>query len=80
MAEPQPPKRNIDERIDALTMNLELLHHEVAAQTQNIDKLTTRIDKLAAVVEVDGDNIRRLANIAASHEHRIESIEGQQGQ
>ena len=73
MPEPQPPKRNIDERIDALTMNLELLHHEVEAQTQNINKLTAAIDK-------DAENIRRLADIAASHDHRIENIEGQLGQ
>ena len=73
MPEPQPPKRNIDERIDALTMNLELLHHEVAAQAQNIKELK-------AVVEIDGENIRRLADIAASHDHRIENIEGQLGQ
>ena len=73
MPEPQPPKRNIDERIDALTMNLELLHHEVAAQAQNIKELI-------AVVEIDGENIRRLADIAASHDHRIENIEGQLGQ
>jgi hypothetical protein len=47
----------IDERLQALTMNLELLHRDV-------------ID-LKAVVAQDAENIRALARIAETHHERL---------
>jgi len=52
----------IDERIQALTMNLELLSHDHEAQRE-------RIDKLVAAAEA-------LARIAQSHERRLTELEG----
>ena len=52
---------NIDERIEALTMNLELV--------------TRDIDQLRATAERDGENIRALARIAEIHERRLTSLE-----
>jgi hypothetical protein len=74
MAEENGRKRTIDERLDALTMNLELLWHSVQQQTTNIEKhdaqikqQTANIDKLVVVTNQDADAIRRLAHIAEAH-------------
>lgn len=53
---------NIDERIEALTMNLELAMRE--------------IEGLQVLARQDGENIRALARIAESHERRLTSLEG----
>lgn len=54
----------IDERIEALTMNLELLHRDV--------------QDLKAVAQQDEENIRALARIAEIHERRFTDLEGAQ--
>jgi len=53
---------NLDERIQALTMNLELAHRE--------------IQDLQALAKQDGENIRALARIADIHERRFSALEG----
>ena len=52
----------IDERIEALTMNLELAHREIL--------------DLKELARQDGENIRALARIAEIHERRLSSLEG----
>lgn len=52
---------NIDERIEALTMNLELMSHE--------------INQLKLTAQQDGENIRALARIAEIHERRLTDLE-----
>ena len=54
----------IDERIEALTMNLELVSHD--------------IDLLRVTAQQDGDNIRALARIAEIHDRRLTSLEDPQ--
>jgi hypothetical protein len=54
----------IDERIQALTMNLELQSREGEAQRNRIEALTR-------LAEIDAENIRALARIAETNEHRI---------
>jgi hypothetical protein len=54
----------IDERLEALTMNLKLLHGEVR--------------DLKNVVQMDGENIRGVARIAEIHERRLSHIEGEE--
>ena len=75
-------KRNIDERLDALTMNLELLFHSLEANANRIeatdrqmDKLMEAITKLVEVTNEDATAIRTLARLAAVHEQRIAAIE-----
>ena len=53
---------NIDERIEALTMNLEIGRRE--------------IQDLKEVARQDGENIRGLARIAEIHERRPTALEG----
>ncbi len=53
---------NIDERLQALTMNLELLWRE----TQDLKETARQ----------DGENIRALARIAEIHERRLTDLEG----
>jgi len=72
-------KRNIDERLDALTMNLELLSHSVEAHDRQIDKLTDAVTKLVAVTNEDATAIRTLARLAEAHESRIADLEDSRG-
>ena len=60
---------NIDERIEALTMNLELAMKEIEAVTKDIAALQ-------GVARQDGENIRALARIAEIHERRLSTLEG----
>ncbi len=53
---------NIDERIEVLTMNLELALRE--------------IETLRDTAKQDGENIRALDRIAEIHERRLTAIEG----
>ena len=53
---------NIDERIEAMVMSLELLARE--------------IQDLKVTSQQDGENIRALARIAEIHERRLTHLEG----
>ena len=54
------PKRSIDERIDALTMNLEILTHDV-------ESLRLTSAELLATSKQDAENIRALVRVAEIH-------------
>lgn len=73
----------IDERLEALTMNLELMSHSVAAHDRQIEahdrqieKLSDAITKLVGVSDEDATAIRMLARIPEMHEKRIAGLEG----
>jgi hypothetical protein len=53
----------IDERLEAVTMTLELVSHD--------------IEGLRDMARKDGENIRALARIAESHERRLTDLEQQ---
>ena len=78
---------SIDERIEALTMHLEITAGMARDNEMKIDKMQERIDrsqeridksidKILVLVEKDAENIRGLARIAEIHEHRISGLEG----
>jgi hypothetical protein len=54
---------SLKERHDALTMNLELMSHEIR--------------ELKVSAQQDGENIRGLARIAEIHERRLSDLEGE---
>jgi hypothetical protein len=56
---------SIDERIEALTMNLELANRD--------------IQDLVKASKQDGENIRALARIAEIHEHRLTHLDENRG-
>jgi hypothetical protein len=56
---------NIDERIEPLTVNLELAHRD-------IQDLRNNIQELKELAQQDGDNIRGLTRIAEIHERRFD--------
>ena len=56
---------SIDERLEALTMNLELIG--------------LRVETLMTAIDKDAENIRALARIAEIHEHRLSHLEGDAG-
>lgn len=59
----------IDERIEALTMNLELA-------VRDIEGLSKETEALQALARQDGENIRALVRIAEIHERRLSALEG----
>lgn len=59
-----------EERIDRLADRHEAL-------TQSVEMLNRDIRELRAIVEIDAENIRRLAHIAEIHERRISDLEGE---
>jgi hypothetical protein len=63
----------IDERIEALTMNLELAMREIEALSA---KTTRETEALQALARQDGENIRALVRIAEIHERRLTALEG----
>ena len=62
----------IDERIEALTMNLELLTRDVETLRETSRDTTAQ---LVAAVTTDAENIRALARIAEIHERRLTDLE-----
>jgi hypothetical protein len=58
-------------RHEALTMNLELMGHD-------IEGLKTTSERLLILAQQDGENIRALARIADMHDRRLTSLEGSQ--
>jgi hypothetical protein len=66
----------IDERLEFLLQSSESLHATVQENTANIAALFTHITALTKVVEIDAENIRHLADIAAAHEQRLDGLEG----
>ncbi len=59
----------IDERLEFLLQSTESLHatvYELAGQVQEHTKQ----------LQIDADNIRRLANIAGAREERLDKLEG----
>lgn len=61
----------IDERIEALTMNSELMSHEIEGL-----KVSTR--DLVTASKQDGENIRALVRLAEIHERRLTDLEDHQ--
>ena len=82
----------IDERIEALTMNLELVSHQQEADRQRIQELIasgqdlqTKMENLRESVAQQRDNIEELiplvkdlVRVAGMHERRITRLEGQE--
>jgi hypothetical protein len=66
---------NIDERLQAFTMNLELQFRETEALRGRMDALTTRMDVLTSNVDRVVGVVETLAGVVASHERRIERLE-----
>ena len=92
-SEEERPKRNIDERIDALSMNQEM---QAGLQRDSGARLTAAIAELAQNSKRDAENIREniralttnitrltaiveaFAGTVIGHERRITSLEGGQ--
>jgi hypothetical protein len=63
----------IDERLEFLLQSTESLH-------ASVQELHGIVQEHTKQLQVDAENIRRLANIASSHEQRLDDLEGQQGE
>lgn len=62
----------LTERHEALAQTVELMGHRI---NDLANELRTNINGLITAINKDAENIRMLANIATSHEHRIERLE-----
>jgi ABC-type transporter Mla subunit MlaD len=76
---------NIDERLQALTMNLELQSHDIALHSEQISQLARiasatheTIARLANSVDALTHNVDALLHIAEIHERRITNLDGAQ--
>jgi len=67
----------LTERHEALTMNLELTHHEIQDLKAASIKDGENIRALAGIAEMSLDSIKRLEKIAGAHEKRIGDVENQ---
>ena len=59
---------NIDERLQALTMNLELLSRDVEGLRGTVEKQAENIGRVVGIVE-------NLARLVESHERRLGNLE-----
>lgn len=71
-----------DERLQFLLQSTESLHSNVQDLTANVQDLTgivaelrRSVADLTRVVEIDAENIRGLANIAAAHQSRLDDLD-----
>jgi hypothetical protein len=62
---------SIDERLEALAMNLELLHRDLL-------DLRVQVDRIVVASQQDGENIRTLLRIAEIREQRLTRPPGQE--
>lgn len=65
----EPKKKSLDERLDALTMNLELLSHQVEAHDR-------QLDTIVGILEKTGHQIQALTALAETQNQRITRLEG----
>jgi uncharacterized protein YoxC len=72
----------IDERLQFLLQSTESLHstvHELTADVSelraSVADLRNGVADLTRVVEIDAQNIRTLANIAAAHQQRLDDLD-----
>jgi hypothetical protein len=66
----------IDERIEALTMNLELAMNKIEALGVHQKQTSEDIANLQRIALQDGENFRALARIAEIHECPLTTLEG----
>ena len=68
---------SIDERLAFLLQSTESLHASVQELHAISAEHTKQVAEHTKQLQIDADNIRRLANIAAAHEQRLDNIEGE---
>lgn len=66
----------IDERIEALTVNIESLHSSVSELHAIAQSHEGELRELTAQSRQDGENIRALVRIAEIHERRLTQLDG----
>jgi uncharacterized protein YoxC len=74
---------SIEERLEFLLQSTESLHASVQELHASVQELHASVQELHEVaqehtkqLEIDAENIRRLASIAAAHEERLDDVEG----
>jgi predicted nucleic acid-binding Zn-ribbon protein len=65
---------SIDERLQFLLQSTESLHSNMESFQNELRVLKGSVERLHSVVEIDAENIRRLANIAAAHNDNFEDL------
>jgi hypothetical protein len=66
---------NLDERLQALTMNLELLSRDLEDMKAASRQDGQNIHALTGIAETTLDSIKRLERIALRHEERLDDLE-----
>jgi hypothetical protein len=66
---------SLDERLEALTMNLELAGRDIQDLRSAVQDLGTDVKDLHAVVRSLAETVGGLVQMAQSHERRLERLE-----
>ena len=66
---------NIDERLEALTMNLELASRDIHDLQTAIQQDAENIRALAVVAKAQSESIKSLENIVVGHDQRLDNLE-----
>ena len=69
----------IDERLAFLLQSTESLHASAQELHATAARHSEQITEHTKQLQIDAENIRSLANIAAAHENRIDNLEGSAG-
>jgi hypothetical protein len=67
---------SIDERLQFLLQSTESLHASAQELHASVQELRGVVQEHTKQLEIDAENIRRLASIAAAHEERLDDLEG----
>lgn len=67
---------SIDERLEFLMKSTESLHASTQELHASVQELREIAQEHTKQLEIDAENIRRLANIAAAHGQRLDDLEG----
>ena len=67
---------NIDERLEFLLQSTESLHASAQELHASVQELRGVVQEHTKQLQIDAENIRRLASIAAAHEQRLDDLEG----
>ncbi len=69
---------NIDERLEAISTQLELLTHMQADTERRFQENERRFEKVVDLLAEVGSGIRALTRVAEAHEDRITRLEDRQ--
>ncbi len=66
--------QSLHSNMQSFQADIQSFHAEIQSFQAELRDLKGSVDRLYSVVEIDAENIRRLANIAAAHNDKFEDL------